>query len=309
MTGRQAPNAAQTGRSPDAAPPACSRLIIALIGHRGRMGDMLMRRWQEAGHEVRGADRDGGSPRGSSPAASADPADHAGTVNAIAPRSLAEAVRGAQAVALCVPARVLPGLLADLRPLLDPGQLLFDVTSVKMLPMEQMEAAHQGPVVGTHPLFGPNPAPEDLTVAVTPGRRAGEEDIRLVEGLYTAFGCRVFRTTAKEHDRGAAFVQGLNFISSAAYLASLAQREDVLPFLTPSFRRRLEGARKLLTEDGDMFQGFTAANPMTRDAVHTFRLFLDLVEGGGLPDVLRRARWWYETDDPAVARPRDENRE
>ena len=122
----------------------------------------------------------------------------------------------------------------------------------------------------------------------------------MVEGLYTAFGCRVFRTTAKEHDRGAAFVQGLNFISSAAYLASLAQREDVLPFLTPSFRRRLEGARKLLTEDGDMFQGFTTANPMTGDAIHTFRLFLDLVEGGGLPDVLRRARWWYEADGRAA---------
>ena len=124
----------------------------------------------------------------------------------------------------------------------------------------------------------------------------------MVEGLYTAFGCRVFRTTPQEHDRGAAFVQGLNFISSAAYLASLAERDDLLPFLTPSFRRRLEGARKLLIEDGDMFQGFTSANPMTKDAVHTFRLFLDLAEGGGLPDVLRRARWWYETDGPAATR-------
>ena len=171
-----------------------------------------------------------------------------------------------------------------------------------MLPMEQMEAAHRGPVVGTHPLFGPEPAPDDLAVAVTPGHKADEEHIRLVEGLYAAFGCRVFRTTAGEHDRGAAFVQGLNFISSAAYLASLAERDDLLPFLTPSFRRRLEGARKLLIDDGDMFQGFTSANPMTNDAVHTFRLFLDLAEGGGLPDVLRRARWWYETGGPAAAR-------
>lgn len=303
MTGRPGANAAKAGSFPDAAGPR-KGLVIALIGHHGRMGDMLMRRWQAAGHEVRGADRE---PEDLLAAKPADPAGHAETANAISPRALAGAVRGARAVGLCVPARVLPGLLADLRPLLDPGQLLFDVTSVKMLPMEQMEAAHQGPVVGTHPLFGPEPAPEDLTVAVTPGRRAGEEDIRLVEGLYASFGCRVFRTTAGEHDRGAAFVQGLNFISSAAYLASLARREDVLPFLTPSFRRRLEGARKLLTEDGDMFQGFTSANPMIGDAVHTFRLFLDLVEGGGLTDVLRQARWWYEAEDPAAARRRDKS--
>ena len=254
------------------------------------MGQMLMRHWREAGHDVRGVDR--ASENGS--AVPPDPSGHDETANAIARSDLAGAASGADAVALCVPAVVLPGLLGDLAPLLAPGQLLFDITSVKMLPMEQMQAAHQGPVVGTHPLFGPNPAPEDLTVAVTPGLRAEEEHIRLVEGLYTVFGCRVFRTTAREHDRGAAFVQGLNFISSAAYLASLAQREDVLPFLTPSFRRRLEGARKLLSEDGNMFQGFTTANPMTKDAIHTFRLFLDLVEGGGLPDVLRRARWWYE---------------
>lgn len=293
MNGGPSAGSGQSGTFPDTA--AGPRPRIALIGHRGRMGAMLMRRWREAGYDVRGVDREPGATR--APMQAAGPA-----ANAIAPRALAEAVRDARAVGLCVPAGVLPALLADLRPLLDSRQVLFDITSVKILPMEQMEAAHRGPVVGTHPLFGPEPAPDDLTVAVTPGLKADEEHLQLVEGLYTAFGCRVFRTTSQKHDRGAAFVQGLNFISSAAYLASLAERDDLLPFLTPSFRRRLEGARKLLIEDGDMFQGFTSANPMTKDAVHTFRLFLDLAEGGGLPDVLRRARWWYEADGPAATR-------
>lgn len=268
-------------------------LTIALIGHSGRMGSMLLRHWQNAGHRVRGADRESSGPC----PASAAKSGHNLSVNAIAPQALSEAVRGADAIALCVPAKVLPGVLKDLAPFLHPRQVLFDVTSVKMKPMEYMEAAHKGPVVGTHPLFGPSPLPEDLVVAVTPGKRASENDLRLVEGLFTLFGCRVFRASAEEHDRGAAFVQGLNFISTAAYLASLAQRKDVLPFLTPSFRRRLEGARKLLLEDGDMFQGIADANPMTGDAVHTFRLFLDLTEGGGLPDVLRQARWWYENSE------------
>jgi prephenate dehydrogenase len=270
-------------------------LRIAVVGHRGRMGEMLMSRWQKAGHEVQGVDRDPEKLCAQGLAGSAQLTGHDDTVNAIAPGGLLAAVQGAHAVALCVPAKVLPGLLADLRPLLDPRQILFDITSIKMLPMEQMEAAHHGPVIGSHPLFGPSPEPEDLIVALTPGLRAREEHIRLVEGLYTAFGCRVFRTTAKDHDQGAAYAQGLNFISSAAYFASLAQREDVLPFLTPSFRRRLAEARKLLTEDGDMFHGVTVANPMTKDAIHSFRMFLDLAEGDGLSDVVRRARWWYES--------------
>lgn len=267
---------------------------VAIIGHRGRMGAMLMRRWLAAGLAVSGADRD-----------SADDADinAAATMpttmparNAIAGAAIREAVAGARVVILAVPALVLPSLLDQAAPCLTAGQILADVTSVKMRPMREMEKRYAGPVVGTHPLFGPEPLPEDMLTAIVPGSNAVEEDIRIVEGLFGLAGSRSFRTTAEKHDRGAAYVQGLNFVSSAAYLASLAQRDDILPFLTPSFRRRLESARKLLTEDAPMFQGFTTANPLTADAIHTFRLFLDLVEGGGLPDVVCRARWWYERE-------------
>ncbi len=254
---------------------SAERRKTALIGHTGRMGAMLLRHWQAAGHTVRGVDREEGGLDG---------------------LRLGEAVAGADIVVLCVPAQAFGEVLGLLSPLLEPPRILVDITSVKMEPMRRMEAAYHGPVVGTHPLFGPVAKADDLVVAVTPGQRAEEAHTAVVEELFTSFGCRTFRTTAEEHDRAAAYVQGLNFVSSAAYFASLAQREDILPFLTPSFRRRLEGARKLLTEDAPMFEGFTAANPMTRDAIHSFRLFLDLVESGGLPDVVRRAGWWFREE-------------
>jgi prephenate dehydrogenase len=255
---------------------------LTIVGHRGRMGAMLTRRWQEAGLTVTGVDRPD------------DQVRPGGARSAIDPQELRRAVQGADVVLLAIPAGVFPALLHDLAPALLPEQILADIASVKTLPMRRMEASHQGPVVGTHPLFGPNPLPEDMVTAVTPGERAGEEHIRLVEELFALLGCRTFRTSVEEHDRGVAFVQGLNFVSSAAYLASLAQRDDLMPFITPSFRRRLEGARKLLTEDAEMFEGFTIANPMIRDAVHSFRLFLDMTEGNGLHDVVDRARWWYQ---------------
>ena len=47
------------------------------------------------------------------------------------------------------------------------GAILCDVCSVKVNPLAQMLEAYDGPVVGTHPLFGPEPKPEDpLRVAV-----------------------------------------------------------------------------------------------------------------------------------------------
>ncbi len=303
---------------------------VAVIGHRGRMGGMLARRWRAAGFRVSGADRapdaakagetpparetsaggraaeEGGIARGvphegtdrAGPHEAAERVTpHEGTERGIPRDALVRAVQGARAVVLCVPAPALEPLLALLGPLLSPRQVLLDITSVKMTPMLLMERFHHGPVVGAHPLFGPSPASGDLPVALTPGARAEEEHTALAETLFRAIGCRTFRTGAEEHDRAVAFVQGLNFVASAAYFASLAHREDILPFLTPSFRRRLEGARKLLTEDAPMFQGFTSANPMTRDALHTYRLFLDLAESGGLPEVVRRASWWYEREE------------
>lgn len=249
---------------------------IAVIGNKGRMGTMLSLKWAEAGFDVRGVNRDAGG--------------------VFAQDSLRQAVQGADVVMLCVPAQTIAGVLEQLGLFLLPTQVLMDITSVKVVPMLEMEGRFSGPVVGTHPLFGPVPNPEDLRVALTPGKRAAPEHVELAEDIFTAFNCQTFVTTPEEHDRNAAFVQGLNFISSAAYFASVANREELLPFITPSFKKRLEGARKLLTEDAAMFEGFTSANPMTRDAIHTFRLFLDLVERGGLADVARQARWWYRDE-------------
>lgn len=46
-----------------------------------------------------------------------------------------------------------------------------DVGSVKTLPIAAMVEGYAGPVVGTHPLFGPEPAADDgLRVAVMDGR-------------------------------------------------------------------------------------------------------------------------------------------
>ena len=298
------------GGNPGVRPEDYAGLSVAVIGHRGRMGAMFSRRWHEAGIVVRGVDqgprtekedtvtRGAEAPHAVDPylceQGQANPEQGGAERNGISAEDMREAVQGAAIVLLAVPAAVLPSLLNQLTPMLSERQILADIISVKMHPLRQMERRYAGPVVGTHPLFGPDPLPEDMLTAVVPGKNAEEQDILLVEGLFALMGSRTFRTTAQEHDRGAAYVQGLNFISSAAYLASLSERQDIMPFLTPSFRRRLESARKLLTEDAPMFQGFTSANPMTPDAIHTFRLFLDLVEGGGLPDVVRRARWWYE---------------
>jgi prephenate dehydrogenase len=242
---------------------------VALIGSRGRMGSMLLQRLQAAGVSASGADQ---------PLADAD---------------LDECCAPANLVLLCVPIATIAETLCTLRPHLRAPQVLADIASVKMQPLAQMQAAYAGPVVGTHPLFGPE-LPDDPRVAVCPGARAGEEDIRLVEEIFARIGCEVFRTTAQEHDEAAAYIQGLNFVTTAAYFATLADRPGCAPFLTPSFQRRKEAARAMLAEDGPLFEALFEANPASQDAVRSFRALLNLAAGGDLSLLRERAlRWWH----------------
>ena len=164
-------NTAESGFTP-------RRLVI--VGCRGRMGTLLSARWSAAGHTVAGLDLP------------------------LTDEAFAEALPGADAVFLCIPAGAMAEVLPHLVPHLDGRQILADITSVKMQPLGQMERAYAGPVVGTHPLFGPKPQPSDLRVCITPGAAATDTHIGLVEGLFKDMGCSTFRSTAEAHDSAAA---------------------------------------------------------------------------------------------------------
>lgn len=249
------------------------RRRIGLIGCRGRMGSMLCRRWAAVGHELTGIDLP------------------------LADEAFAAAARNADVVVLCIPAGAMVDTLRGLVPHLDKRQILMDITSVKIHPLNQMQAAYGGPVVGTHPLFGPDPGKADSNVCITPGSSATEADITLVENLYRDLHCSVFRSTAEEHDRAAAAIQGLNFITNAAYFATLAHRRELLPYLTPSFLRRMEAARKMLMEDAALFEWLFEANPLSQEAVRRYRSFLNLAAGGDINILVQQARWWWEREN------------
>ena len=175
--------------------------------------------------------------------------------------------------------------------------MLADITSVKEIPLQQMEKIWAGPVVGTHPLFGPQPEPEaDQPVAIVPGANAGQEHLELASGFFTALGCRVFGSTAEKHDKAMARIQNMNFITSLAYFALLAGQDDLLPFVTPSFVRRQNAARKMLTEDAHMFAGLFEANPYSYEAVRQYRQMLNLAAAGDIDLLCQRARWWWQDD-------------
>lgn len=244
-----------------------------IVGARGRMGSMLLDRARNAGLAVAGVD------------------------TPLTAQTLTPACADAELALVCVPAAVFREVTARVCAHLPAAAVLADITSVKEIPLRQMEELWPGPVVGTHPLFGPNPDPQaDQPVTIVPGRRAGPRHTALATGFFTALGCRVFFADAEEHDKAMACIQNMNFITSLAYFALLAGHKELLPFLTPSFRRRLDASRKMLTEDARMFAGLFEANPHSAAAVRRYRRMLSLAAAGDIDLLCRLARWWWEDE-------------
>lgn len=256
-----------------------ARPPLVIIGHQGKMGRMLLARWQQSGYAVHGLDCVPDA-KGDGPAG-------------LKEEDLGSVLPLGKIVVLCVPVGAVEETMQKVGPLLCGEQVLMDITSVKTLPMRWMEENFSGPVIGAHPLFGPNPAPEDERVALVPGQKALEEHCRMAERLFRDMGCVTFRCTAAEHDCGVGFAQSLNFLVSATFFATLKKNPGVTPFLTPSFKRHLEAARKHLTQDTDMFCEFTARNPCLENVLSAFRDTFEEAARGNFREVARQAAAWY----------------
>jgi len=249
---------------------------VAIIGAQGRMGRLFKNLCLERGQDVAALDKP------------------------MTPEALARGVDMADLVLLSVPIQAMAQVLEQLVPHMKPRQILIDLCSVKVDPMERMLAAWSGPVVGTHPLFGPQPPEGERSVAVVPGR--DELAAEAVGNWLARLGLAPFRTTAREHDLAMAYIQGLNFVTSAAYLSATAGLPNIGRFATPSFRRRLDSARKMLTEDAELFEALFEANPYGQEAVRLFRSHLNVAAGGDVSLLAERAQWWWrECEDQGGA--------
>lgn len=241
---------------------------VTLVGAKGRMAGLFRQILETHGHLVTGLDK---------PLKAAD---------------ISKAIPGSDLVLLAVPVTALDDVLTLLKPHLQPPTILADICSVKVTPLNAMLNSYPGPVVGTHPLFGPAPNPTDrLTTAVCPGR--DDQAVDAILNLFASMGLAPFRTTAAEHDRAMAYIQGLNFVTTLAYLSCLPQDDSLINFTTPSFRKRLAAAKKMTTDDAALFAQIFDANPYCAEAVKTFRSHLNVAAGGDLDLVLDRALWWW----------------
>ncbi len=243
---------------------------LVLVGSRGQMGALIKDRLSGGGVNVVSLDRP-------------FPEDE-----------LPGILNKAGMVLLAVPVAGLDQVLELMSPHFSNSLILADISSVKTLPVNKMQHYHQGPVMGTHPLFGPNPSGNDeLKVALCPGHNLREEHVQAVQDVFYRGGMHTFMSSCREHDQAMSCIQGLNFVTTISYFASLPQDIDLDKFATPSFRRRARAARKMLNEDSELFSSLAEDNPYTGQMIRRFKSFLNLSAAGEFELLTDKALWWW----------------
>jgi prephenate dehydrogenase len=137
-----------------------------------------------------------------------------------------------------------------------------------------------------------NPAAPGVPAREDAGGEAGFPPLCIV-GSGGKMGRLFLRECARAGYAVRGLAQSLNFTISAAFFCALARHEGIEPFLTPSFKRHLEAARKHLTVDTDMFCAFTAMNPEYPKALARYQAILEEALAGDLARIAAEAAVWY----------------
>ena len=218
-----------------------------IIGGTGRMGRLFAPVFERAGYEVLVSGRS----------------------TTLTGEDLA---RQCDLVIVSVPIRDTVRVINNIAPLMKPGQLLCDFTSLKVKPIEAMLRS-EADVVGLHPMFGPTVSSlKNQTIIVCPAR---VEDA-ILNNLVAVFrneGARCTIATPEEHDRMMAVVQGLTHYVTLCMAESIRRLgvniETTQEFTSPVYQIELSLIGRLLSQDPDLYADILQQNPYVPEILST----------------------------------------
>ena len=156
-----------------------------------------------------------------------------GIVDRILP--LAEAVEGAELIAIAVPVDVIPQLAVKILNRVTADQIVIDMGSTKG---ELCEIISQHPArsrfVATHPMWGTEfSGPEAATADSFAGRNvvicqkdlSDAEAVATVEQIYRKLGMGILEMDAEQHDLHAAYVSHISHITSFILSTTVLEKE------------------------------------------------------------------------------------
>jgi prephenate dehydrogenase len=169
-------------------------------------------------------------------------------------------------VFLTVAISAMPNVLRTMVPYLKPGTTVIDTCSVKVFPVREMEAILPDSVdiIATHPMFGPDSARERsdrLPVIVWPVRDRYNRYREITE-VFSRLNMRVVEMAPDDHDREAAFTQGVTHLVGRVLRSMELQPSDIG---TLGYTRLLQVMEQTCNDPMELFQDLQRYNPYTRE--------------------------------------------
>ncbi|MCL9775214.1 bifunctional chorismate mutase/prephenate dehydrogenase [Vibrio methylphosphonaticus] len=166
-----------------------------------------------------------------------------------------EILEDAGLVVVTVPIHLTEGVIEKLSNL-PKDCILCDLTSVKKRPLTTMLRVHQGPVVGLHPMFGPDvPSMAKQVIVYSDGR--GEEQYQWLLQQFKIWGASLCQMEADKHDNGMTLIQALRHFTSFAYGLHLSKENPDLDTLvtlsSPIYRLELAMVGRLFAQDPNLY--------------------------------------------------------
>ncbi|QFI36490.1 bifunctional chorismate mutase/prephenate dehydrogenase [Moritella marina ATCC 15381] len=163
--------------------------------------------------------------------------------------------------------------------------VLADITSIKNKPLQAMLTAHEGPVVGLHPMFGPDVGNLAKQVIVCCDGRGKAQYQWLLEQMQI-WGARIYDVDAKQHDEAMTLIQALRHFTTFVYGAHLAEEnpdiQQLLDLSSPIYRLELAMVGRLFAQDPTLYADIILASDnniaMIRRYAERFMQAADMLE-------------------------------
>lgn len=221
---------------------------VVIIGGHGQLGRLFARMFELSGYQVKVL--------GSQDWHRAD-----------------ELLHDAGLVVVTVPIDLTVGVIEKLNQL--PSDcILCDLTSIKSKPLAAMLKVHSGPVVGLHPMFGPDvPSLAKQVIVYCDGR--GVEQYQWLLDQFAIWGASLCAIDAQEHDQGMTLIQALRHFTSFVYGVHLSKVnpniEQLLKLSSPIYRLELAMVGRLFGQDPNLYADIILSSQENIEMISRFQ--------------------------------------
>ncbi|MGI3016515.1 bifunctional chorismate mutase/prephenate dehydrogenase [Shewanella algae] len=221
---------------------------VVIIGGRGQLGTLFAQMLTLSGYPVHLLDKDDW--------------DNADAI-----------LDGVGLVLVTVPIAITCELIRSRLQRLPKDCILADLTSIKSEPLQAMLEAHSGPVVGLHPMFGPDVGSLAKQVVVVCHGRQSEAYAWLLEQI-AIWGARLVEADADKHDKAMQLVQAMRHFSSFVYGLNLcreqADLDSLLQFSSPIYRLELAMVGRLFAQSPELYADIIFAQQESLGAISDY---------------------------------------